>query len=165
MTKNKMVVIGGFVIALGILMLLMAATPGSTGVELKLKELVENQDEYLDNYVTVEGLLIEDTIKWNADKIELRFDVQDNEGNVLHIIHNGVKPDNFTEGVITIAQGYPSKDTPNQFEAEKVQTRCPSKYEGQDMENYDPEAHKSKLDSGATKSDTTESIEDTLKQD
>ncbi|MDQ1145094.1 cytochrome c-type biogenesis protein CcmE [Bacillus sp. SORGH_AS 510] len=144
MKKNTMVMLGGFVIAAAIIFLLMAATPGSSGVELKMKELLATQDQHKDDFVTVEGLLMEDTIKWNPDKIELKFDVKDNDGNVLHVIHQGPKPDNFSEGVITILQGSPTKkDT---FEAETVKTRCPSKYEGKDMKDYDPETHKEKLD-------------------
>ena len=139
-----MVMLGGFVIAAAIIFLLMSATPGSSGVELTMKELLATQDQHKDDFVTVEGLLMEDTIKWNPDKIELKFDVKDNDGNVLHVIHQGPKPDNFSEGVITILQGAPTKkDT---FEAETVKTRCPSKYEGKDMKDYDPETHKEKLD-------------------
>lgn len=143
MKKNTIVMLGGFIIAGAIVFLLMAATPGSSGIELKLNELLENQEKYKDDFVTVEGLLIQESIKWDADKIQLKFDVQDADGNVLHVIHDGVKPDNFTEGVITILQGAPTEM--NTFVAESVKTRCPSKYEGQDMENYDAEAHKDKL--------------------
>lgn len=143
MKKNTMVMFGGLIIAGAIVFLLMAATPGLSGIELTLKDLLATQDQHKDDFVTVEGLLIEDSIKWNPDKIELKFDVKDNEGNVMHVIHNGPKPDNFSEGVITILQGSPTeKDT---FVAETVKTRCPSKYEGEDMENYDPETHKEKL--------------------
>ncbi|ALC89973.1 hypothetical protein AM500_09435 [Bacillus sp. FJAT-18017] len=143
MKKNTIVMLGGFIIAGAIIFLLMAATPGSSGVELTMKDLLANQEKHKDDFVTVEGLLIEESIKWNADKIELRFDLKDNEGNLMHVVHNGVKPDNFSEGVIVILQGAPTKkDT---FQAETVKTRCPSKYEGEDIENYDPEAHKSKL--------------------
>ncbi|WP_053364069.1 cytochrome c maturation protein CcmE [Bacillus sp. FJAT-27251] len=144
MKKNTLVMIGGFAIAGAILLLLLAATPASSGVELKLKELVENGEKYKENYITVEGLLIEESIKWNADEILLEFDVQDEEGNRLRVAHKGVKPDNFSEGVIAILQGFIKED--GTFEAETVKTRCPSKYEGEDMENYDPEFHKDKLD-------------------
>ncbi|MGM0900039.1 cytochrome c maturation protein CcmE [Mesobacillus maritimus] len=143
MKKNTIMTMAGLAIAAAILILLMAATPASSGVELPLKELLENQEKHQDDFVTVEGLLIEDSIEWDADKIELKFDVQDEEGNTLHVVYNGVKPDNFSEGVIAILQGYlGEKDS---FIAESVQTRCPSKYEGEDMENYDPEFHKEKL--------------------
>ena len=143
MKKNTIVMLGGFIIAAAIVFLLMAATPGSSGVELTLKELMATQEQHHDDFVTVEGLLIEDSIKWDAQKIELKFDVKDNDGNVMHVIHNGTKPDNFAEGVITILQGAPTKkDT---FVAETVKTRCPSKYEGKDIKEYDPATHKDKL--------------------
>jgi cytochrome c-type biogenesis protein CcmE len=142
--KNTVVMLGGFIIAGAIVFLLMAATPGSSGVELKMAELINNYEKYQDDFVTVEGLLIEESIKWDADKIQLKFDVKDNDGNVLHVVHDGIKPDNFSEGVIVILQG--TAKNKNTFVAETVRTRCPSKYEGQDMENYDPETHKSKLD-------------------
>jgi cytochrome c-type biogenesis protein CcmE len=143
MKKNTIIMLGGFIIAGAIVFLLMAATPGSSGVELTMKELLATQDQHKDDFVTVEGLLIEDSIKWNPDKIELMFDVKDNDGNVMHVIHNGTKPDNFAEGVITILQGAPTKK--NTFVAETVKTRCPSKYEGKDIKNYNPETHKDKL--------------------
>ncbi|MCL6571411.1 MAG: cytochrome c maturation protein CcmE [Bacillus sp. (in: Bacteria)] len=144
MKKNTVVMLGGFIIAGAIVFLLMAATPGSSGIELTLDELMSNQADHKDDFVTVEGFLIEDSIEWNADKIELKFDVNDTKGNVLHVIHNGPKPDNFAEGVITILQGAPTKkDT---FVAETVKTRCPSKYEGKDIKEYDPNTHKDKLD-------------------
>jgi len=143
MKKNTIVMLGGFIIAGAIVFLLMAATPGSSGVELTMKELLATQKQHKDDFVTVEGLLIEDSIKWDANKIELKFDVKDNDGNVMHVIHNGTKPDNFSEGVITILQGAPTKK--NTFVAETVKTRCPSKYEGKDIKDYDPETHKDKL--------------------
>lgn len=149
MKKNTIVMLGGLIIAGAIVFLLMAATPGSSGVELTMKQLLATQDQHKDDFVTVEGLLIEDSIKWNPDKIELKFDVKDNHGNVLHVIHNGPKPDNFAEGVITILEGAPTKkDT---FSAETVKTRCPSKYEGKDMKNYDPKKHEKLLDQAPTK--------------
>ena len=143
MKKNTLITIGGFAIIGAILILLMAATPASSGVELKLAELTESGQEYKDDYITVEGLLIEESIDWNADDILLAFDVEDEEGNKMSVIHNGVRPDNFSEGVIAILQGLIKED--GSFEAETVKTRCPSKYEGEDMENYDPEFHRDKL--------------------
>ncbi|CAM3803450.1 cytochrome c maturation protein CcmE [Mesobacillus zeae] len=143
MKKNTLVMLGGFVIAGAIIFLLMAATPGSSGVELTLKDLKENQEKHKDDFVTFEGLLVEDTIEWNADKIKLNFDVNDNENNKMHVVYNGVKPDNFSDGVIVIMQGYLGKE--DHFEAESIKTRCPSKYEGEDMKNYDPDTHKDKL--------------------
>ena len=143
MKKNTIVMLGGFIIAGAIVFLLMAATPGSSGVELTMKQLIATQSQHKDDFVTVEGLLKEDSIKWNPDKIELKFDIHDNDGNMLHVVHNGPKPDNFSEGVIVILQGAPT--TKDHFSAETVKTRCPSKYEGKDMKDYDPKKHEKLL--------------------
>ncbi|MEH7251185.1 cytochrome c maturation protein CcmE, partial [Neobacillus niacini] len=86
--KNTIVMLGGFIIAGAIVFLLMAATPGSSGIELTMKELLANQEKHKDDFVTVEGLLIEESIKWNPDKIELKFNIKDNDGNLMHVIHN-----------------------------------------------------------------------------
>jgi cytochrome c-type biogenesis protein CcmE len=146
MKKNTMVIIGGFIIAGAIVFLLMAATPGSSGVELTLKQLIATQDQHKHDYVTVQGNIIEKSIKWNPEKIELQFNIKDNQGDLLHVLYNGPKPDNFSEGVIAILQGSPT--TKDHFKAETVKTRCPSKYEGKNVKdmpkNYDPKTHKEK---------------------
>lgn len=144
MKKNTIVLLAGFVIAGAIVFLLMAATPGSSGIELKMDELLKTQAQHKDDFVTVEGLLKEDTIQWNPDNIELKFDLHDSKGNILHVVHNGPKPDNFSEGVIVILQGSPTEK--DLFKAETVKTRCPSKYEGEDMKDYDPKKHEKMLD-------------------
>ncbi|MEC1720261.1 cytochrome c maturation protein CcmE [Schinkia azotoformans] len=139
MKKNTKMLMGFSAIFIGIVILLIAATPGSSGTELTLEEFIKEPLKYEDRYVMTQGNLIEDTITWDADKIDLRFDIKDDKGNVLHVQHTGVKPDNFTEGVIVIIEGFVNKD--GSFTAEKVQTKCPSKYEGEDAGNYDPETH------------------------
>lgn len=126
-------------IFIGIVILLIAATPGSSGTELTLEEFIKEPLKYEDRYVMTQGNLIEDSIKWDADKIDLRFDIKDEKGNILHVQHNGVKPDNFAQDVIVIIEGFVNKD--GSFTAEKVQTKCPSKYEGEDAGNYNPETH------------------------
>lgn len=143
MKKNTMVLIGCMIIAGAIVTLLMAATPGSSGVELTMKQLLATQGQHKNDYVTVEGLLIEKSVQWNADKIQLKFDLKDKSGNILHAVYHGVKPDNFTDGITVILKGSPTGN--NTFKADNVQTRCPSKYEGQDvkkMKNYNAKTHK-----------------------
>lgn len=145
MKKNKMILLAGFIIALGVVVILMAATPGTTAIELNLHDLVSHQEKFANDYITVEGFLVEKSIQWNADKIELKFDVNDDKGNLMHVTYDNVKPDNFSDGVIVILQGNLKNAKSGKvadFVAEKVSTRCPSKYEGADMKNYDPKQHK-----------------------
>lgn len=143
MKKNTKVLLGGTAIILSILILLIAATPGASGTEISLEEAITNADKYDGRYVTTQGFLVQESIDWRADEIELRFDIQDEAGNVFSVFHKGVRPDNFSEDVIVIVSGYFEPGKP--FNAERVQTKCPSKYEGEDPSNYDPEFHKELL--------------------
>ena len=141
MSKNKKMFAGAGMIALAIIFILIAATPGSAGVEIKLKELLSNQDKYAEEFVTTEGLLIADSIEWDAKNLELKFTVRDaDDDSKLHVIYNGVKPDNFTNDIICILEGSPSKTEAGLFVAESVKTKCPSKYEGKE-DGYDADMH------------------------
>ena len=50
--------LGGFVIAGAIVFLLMAATPGSSGVELTMDQLIKTQAQHKNDYVTVQGAIL-----------------------------------------------------------------------------------------------------------
>lgn len=141
MKKNTKVLVGGSLIIAAIVSLLLGAAPGSSGVEVTIGQLQADPAKYKQsNYLLIQGDIIGDSVEWNADKIQLRFNVKDEEGNILHVVHSGVKPDNFTEGIIAILEGTYRED--GVFEAERVKTRCPSKYEARDPKDYDPEFHK-----------------------
>lgn len=140
MKKNTKVLVGGGFIVAAIVSLLLGAAPASSGVEVTIGQLQADPAKYnQSNYLLVQGDIIGDSVEWNADKIELRFKIKDEDGNILQVVHSGVKPDNFTEGIIAIVEGtYGEGEI---FEADRVKTRCPSKYEGRDPNNYDPEFH------------------------
>lgn len=141
MKRNMKVVLGSSMIIVSILVMLIIATPSSSGSEITIGHLQDNWDEFTESYVTTEGYLVANTVDWNADDIELRFDIEDEDGQVLSVYHHGVQPDNFEEDVIIIVHGYTQED--GVFEAEKIQTRCPSVYEGtMDPKDYDPEVHR-----------------------
>ncbi|PYZ93402.1 hypothetical protein CR194_09470 [Salipaludibacillus keqinensis] len=140
MKKNTKVLLGGAMIFLSIIVLLITATPASSGSEISIEQINQNSQDYMERYITTEGFLVEGSVDWNADEIKLNFDLKDDQGNILPIFYKGVRPDNFSDDVIVIVHGYLGED--GVFEADKVQTRCPSVYEGEDPENYDPELHR-----------------------
>jgi cytochrome c-type biogenesis protein CcmE len=139
--KNTKVLFGGGIIGAAILLLLVAATPGSSGVEVSIQQIKASPAQYSNgNFVTTQGTIIGNSIKWDPNQIMLNFDIKDDKGKLLHVIHHGVKPDNFSEGIIAILEGTVNPN--GDFVAETVKTRCPSKYEGRDPKGYDPEFHK-----------------------
>lgn len=139
MSKNKKIIFGLSLFAVAIMIMFFSTMPSAGSKEITIEELLT--ENYKDEYVLTQGMLKQDSVKWDADKIELTFEIVDEETNAsLPIIYNGVKPDNFSDDVIVIVEGFVRDN--GMFEAEKVQTKCPSKYEGEDTENYDMEMHK-----------------------
>ncbi|GIN61314.1 cytochrome c-type biogenesis protein CcmE [Robertmurraya siralis] len=140
MTKNKKIITGLMLAAVAIAIMMFSSMPSAGSKEISISELEQNKAEYVGEYLMTQGLLNKESIKWDADKIELQFEIYDENNVSLPVFHKGIKPDNFSDDIIVIVEGMLDKN--GVFEAEKVQTKCPSKYEGEDMENYDVETHK-----------------------
>jgi len=56
------------------------------------------------------------------------FTMTDDEGNILNAFHSGVKPQNFESAEQIVVVGKYSLEK-KLFEADKVLTKCPSKYQ------------------------------------
>lgn len=140
MKKNKKILSALSLIAVALIIMIFSSMPSATSKEITITDIVESADKFEGDYIMTEGLLNKSSVKWNADDIELQFEILDENETSLTVFYEGVQPDNFTEDVIVIVEGFIGED--GVFEAEKVMTKCPSKYEGEDMENYDSEMHK-----------------------
>lgn len=140
MSKNKKIIVGFILVGAALMIMAFTSMPSAGSKEITITELVGNTEQYKGDYIMTQGLLNTDSIKWNADEIELEFEIYDENDSVLTVFHRGIKPDNFTDDIIVITEGFVNED--GVFEAEKVQTKCPTKYEGEDMDNYDSELHK-----------------------
>lgn len=140
MNKNAKLLVGLALVAAAIAIMVLSTMPEAGSKEVTIGEITTNHSKYQDEYVMTQGLLTEGSIKWDADDTKLEFSLSGDNGEILPVSYNGAKPDNFSDDVIVIVEGFYQKN--GTFEAEKVQTKCPSKYEGEDMENYDKEKHK-----------------------
>lgn len=140
MNKNKKILSALSLIAVALIIMIFSSMPSATSKEITITDIVESNDKFEGDYIMTEGLLNKNSVQWNADDIELRFEIFDQNETSLSVFYKGVQPDNFTEDVIVIVEGFIGEN--GVFEAEKVMTKCPSKYEGEDMENYDSEMHK-----------------------
>lgn len=140
MSKNKKIVSGLILASVALMIMLFTSMPSAGSKEITITDLVTNTSDFKDEYIMTQGLLNKDSIQWNADRIELEFEIYDENDSTLPVFHKGIKPDNFSDDVIVIVEGFMNDQ--GVFEAERVTTKCPSKYEGEDMENYDVETHK-----------------------
>ncbi len=64
---------------------------------------------------------------FDADKIQYTFYLKDDSGEILKVVLDGAKPNNFDLATSVVVKGKYMND---QFHATEVLTKCPSKYEG-----------------------------------
>ena len=93
--------------------------------------LVADKGKMDNQVIQVDGLISEDSSKWDAANFELTFAVRDreSEATVNVIYKDRLKPDNFTDGGSVFVEGRYDA-TQNLIVASKLMTKCASKYEG-----------------------------------
>ncbi len=126
MNKKVKLIIGTLVIIGAIGLLITSGLSNNTGSYLTIKEALAVQNKSTAKFIQMEGNLAPDSTTWNADKIELRFGLTDGK-NIIKVIFNDVKPDNFDSGYPIIVEGKFNNN--NEFVADAVKVKCPSKYE------------------------------------
>lgn len=83
-----------------------------------------------DRMVQVAGGLVQGSSSYDGERHSLVFTLVDEEtGDTLPVRYEGVKPGNFEDAVSIVAIGrYQAQD--DEFHAEKLLVKCPSKYQG-----------------------------------
>ena len=129
MSKKFKMSMGIVVIIGAIAYLMISGFSGNSGFQVTINDLVQKGSDYDNEYLLVEGKVLRETIQWNGEKIELRFSVTDGV-HVLPVIYYDVAPDNldYEDGAEAILRGQ-FDSASGVFIADKVETRCPSKYE------------------------------------
>ncbi len=80
--------------------------------------------------VQVAGKLVAGSDAFDEKASVLRFELQDEHGDVMKITYKGLKPGNFHEATQVVAIG---RFHGGSLEAEKLLVKCPSKYQGLDQ--------------------------------
>jgi cytochrome c-type biogenesis protein CcmE len=81
--------------------------------------------------VQVMGSLDKTSDRYDTTRQELRFDLLDPAGHRMPVTYRGIKPGNFKDAISIVAIG-PYRD--GRLEAEKLLVKCPSKYQGAEVE-------------------------------
>ena len=119
---NIKLVVGGVIIILGIV--------------LGLINFFDSNVEYGDfaqakktqKKIQVKGEWVKDReSSFDADKIQYTFYLKDDSGEILKVVLDGAKPNNFDLATSVVVKG---KYMDKYFHATEVLTKCPSKYEG-----------------------------------
>ncbi len=81
--------------------------------------------------VQVMGALDKQSDRYDATREELSFDLLDDKGGRMPIVYRGIKPANFKDAISIVAIGRVHE---GRIEAEKLLVKCPSKYQGAEVE-------------------------------
>jgi len=106
--------------------LLYLSFGSSVNYYFTVSEFSAKGTEYNDSNVRVAGEIADGTIDWNAENLELRFDVTEG-GDTLAVVYHGAKPSGFKVGSTILVEG--KYDYDGIFRASQIIMKCPSKYE------------------------------------
>jgi cytochrome c-type biogenesis protein CcmE len=85
--------------------------------------------------VQVMGGLDKTSDRYDTSTQQLSFDLVDPEGNRMPVLYGGTRPANFKDAVSIVAIG---RYRNGRIEAEKLLVKCPSKYQGSEVERAYP---------------------------
>lgn len=118
-------IIGVIVLTLAIGYLVFSSVSSSSAYYMTIGELKAAGASLGDRKVRVAGVLVGDTVKWDARQIQLDFVITDGREQ-LAVSYKGARPDMFRDGAETVVEGAYSDGL---FRATNLLLKCPSKYE------------------------------------
>ncbi len=122
---RKKLIIGGIVLFIGIGYLLYTMVSGSLTYYSTGSAFMDKNPIVYDEAVRISGRVVDGSIDWNAEKIQLRFSIADSKAK-MPVVYDGSKPEDFRDGKdITIEGKYASDGV---FYASHILMKCPSKY-------------------------------------
>ena len=138
-SANKKVkfIVGGGLIALAIVYLIYAGISSNSAYFLTVDELYAKGESMQNRTVRVAGMVDAETIDFNNRELILAFDVTSETGERMPVVFNGPKPDQMREGAEAILEG---KYNGEEFQAQSLLLKCPSRYEEGTIEEVQVEA-------------------------
>lgn len=85
--------------------------------------------------VQVMGGLDKASDRYDRESQRLYFDLVDDRGRRMPVVYSGVRPANFGDAISIVAIG---RYRDGRIEAEKLLVKCPSKYQGAEVERAYP---------------------------
>jgi cytochrome c-type biogenesis protein CcmE len=138
-SANKKIkfIVGGVMIALAIVYLIYTGIQSTAAYFFTVDELYARGEAIENRTVRVAGKVDAETIEFNNRDLTLTFDVVSENGQRMHAVFNGPKPDQMREGADAILEG---KYNGEHFETQSLLLKCPSRYEEGEIEEIQVEA-------------------------
>ena len=89
------------------------------------KEILANPYKFDKKTIRIGGLVQKGTVEWNAQAIQLSFNITEDEKNFIPVFYDGIKPDLFREGQGVVVEG---KLKEKRFEANQLLVKHSEEY-------------------------------------
>ena len=123
---NAKIVTGVILIVAALAYLILGGLKDTAVYYMTLPELYAREQPPIGQGMRVSGPLLPGSIRWDAEKIELRFSLAEGV-DTLHVIHNGAPPDQMSHADNVVVEGELLES--GDFLAQRLLLKCPSKYE------------------------------------
>lgn len=119
-------VVGALIIFGAIAYLIYSAMGNAGAYYMEVSELTTQGAEYQGKNVRVSGVVVDDSVDYNAAELILRFSIKD-DSSELPVYFHGPRPDNFSRAAEAIVEGTYGED--GVLYAKTLLLKCPSRYE------------------------------------
>jgi cytochrome c-type biogenesis protein CcmE len=123
---KKRYLIGGIILVIVVGYLLYLSFGSSASYYVTVSEFSARFAELHDTNVRVAGKIAASPIEWNAEDLQLKFDITEG-GEAMTVIYQGAKPSGFKADSNILVEGKLHSD--GVFHASQLIMKCPSKYE------------------------------------
>lgn len=131
MPRKTKVAVGLSVIVACLVYLVVAGFQNTSVYYFTVSELYAREASLGDKRVKVAGKVVEGSIQQDKATMEVRFQAAEG-GRVIPVVYRGIVPDTFKDNAEVVVEGKRTVD--GTFRAETLLAKCPSKYEGMDLE-------------------------------
>ena len=126
------IVIGVGIVIIALVFLIFSGFKETAMYYLTIPEVNAQETKYVGQGVRISGYVVPESIDWNAEKIELKFTMEE-DGDSLDVYYKSIMPDQLAEAQQIIVEGV--MDSTQVLNAERILLKCPSKYEAMDADN------------------------------
>jgi cytochrome c-type biogenesis protein CcmE len=127
--KRKRFLFAGAVVVIAIGFLSYIGVSQFATYYVTVSEFTEQADSLADERVRVAGRVASDSVNWDVESFTLSFTLVDGQAS-MPVVYHGAVPDTFKADNDIVVEG--KSDSQGVFRADKLVTKCPSKYEPAD---------------------------------
>ncbi|OGG52179.1 MAG: hypothetical protein A3F84_19430 [Candidatus Handelsmanbacteria bacterium RIFCSPLOWO2_12_FULL_64_10] len=131
MRRKAKLMAGLGVIVASLVYLVVSGFQNTSVYYLTVSELHAREAAVAGKRVKVAGKVVAGSIQQDRETMQVRFRAEEG-GQVIPVVYRGIVPDTFKDGAEVVLEGRRGED--GVFRAETLLAKCPSKYEGMDLE-------------------------------